>query len=199
MNPRARMMLPGMHQQRAQLPPGAAPPDSTGQMRPGMPVTSQNSPLLAQHLSGRPGGPGGPGGPGAPGGPGQPNPNMAGQSPQQGQPGQPGQPPQAGQPDQPGQPSQPGQANRPVQPAQPGQPQPTQQQPQQPPDSEQQSGEGFDGGNDELGDLGMGDMEGNELSIIFIWCHLVAKCGTKNLILLIFSMLHNQKFSYIFR
>ena len=66
MNPRARMMLPGMHQQRAQLPPGAAPPDSTGQMRPGMPVTSQNSPLLAQHLSGRPGGPGGPGAPGGP-------------------------------------------------------------------------------------------------------------------------------------
>ena len=170
MNPRARMMLPGMHQQRAPLPPGAAPPDSTGQMRPGMPVTSQNSPLLAQHLSGRPGGPGGPGGPGAPGGPGQPNPNMAGQTPQQqGQPGQPGQPPQAGQPGQPGQsgqpgqPPQPGQANRPVQPTQTGQPQPTQQQPQ---DGEQQSGEGFDGANDELGDLGMGDMEGNDLSII---------------------------------
>merc|ERR1712223_2260592 len=108
MNPRARMML---HQQRAQLPPGAAPPDSSGQMSP---VVSQSSPLLAQHLSGRPGGPGGPpigpGGPGgqvSPGGPG-PSPNMEGQTTSPGQQTQPGQPQQPGQPGDPVVPGAPG-------------------------------------------------------------------------------------------
>jgi hypothetical protein len=32
-----------------------------------------------------------------------------------------------------------------------------------------------------LGDLGMGEMEGNNLSITFMWRHLVAKCATNDL------------------